>query len=293
MPGQCSVSIDFYPVPPLLEPLVSTIFLLEVDLPEGGSVRDLLLPEWATLRFFDSPLLRASNRQGVSRSDTCFAMTGPQSQEIHFEITAGRHWGVTLTPLGWACIIGDPAHEFANALIDGEREKVAAAFCQLQPALYGSRRDPESEYARLTDFLGKLEVRQVPDAAQIAEVSHLLLDHQLSTSAEFARRANVCRRTLERICCRRFGFAPKMLLRRRRFMRSLTDFLLDPSLNWIGAIDAVYHDQAHFLRDFRSFMGMKPTDYAAFDKPIMGPVLRAREKFLRDQAASRLRADAA
>ena len=86
-------------------------------------------------------------------------------------------------------------------------------------------------------------------------------------------------RTVERACHRAFGFSPKLLLRRQRFMRSLSDFMLDPTLKWIGAIDSHYHDQAQFVRDFRQFIGMSPRQYAALPKPLIGAVMRERARF--------------
>ena len=79
-----------------------------------------------------------------------------------------------------------------------------------------------------------------------------------TTVAELVRRSGASQRTVERLCRRAFGFTPKLLLRRQRFMRSLADFVLDPTLKWIDAIDSQYHDQAQFVRDFRQFMGMTP-----------------------------------
>ncbi|OYZ44726.1 MAG: hypothetical protein B7Y31_02385, partial [Novosphingobium sp. 16-62-11] len=71
-----------------------------------------------------------------------------------------------------------------------------------------------------------------------------------------------------------------LLLRRQRFMRSLVQYMLDPTLHWIGAIDSHYHDQAQFVRDFHRFMGMSPREYAATPKPILQEVMRARQEFL-------------
>jgi hypothetical protein len=59
-------------------------------------------------------------------------------------------------------------------------------------------------------------------------------------------------------------------------MRSLAQYMLDPSLRWIGAIDAHYHDQAQFVRDFHRFMGMSPSEYAARPHPILDAVMHAR-----------------
>ena len=63
-----------------------------------------------------------------------------------------------------------------------------------------------------------------------------------------------------------------------RFMRSLAQYMLDPSLRWIGALDGHYHDQAQFVRDFRQFMGMTPREYALLDKPVLGAIMRERAR---------------
>ena len=58
-------------------------------------------------------------------------------------------------------------------------------------------------------------------------------------------------------------------VRRQRFLRSLSQYMLDPSLRWLGTLDWQYHDQSHFVRDFRRFMGMSPSAYAKLDKPLL------------------------
>ncbi|WP_418251669.1 helix-turn-helix domain-containing protein [Erythrobacter litoralis] len=83
-------------------------------------------------------------------------------------------------------------------------------------------------------------------------------------------------RSLERLTRRAFGFTPKLLLRRQRFLRSLAQFVLDPSLKWLDALDCQYHDQAHFVRDVKRFMGMNPSEYARLDKPFLAAAARAR-----------------
>ena len=37
-----------------------------------------------------------------------------------------------------------------------------------------------------------------------------------------------------------------------------------------------------FVRDFKQFMGMTPSQYAALDKPIMAAVMRERDRYSRD-----------
>ena len=67
-----------------------------------------------------------------------------------------------------------------------------------------------------------------------------------------------------------------LLLRRQRFLRSLAQFMLDPSLTWIKTLDWHYVDQAHFVRDFKRFMTMSPSTYAALDHPVLRSAARAR-----------------
>lgn len=73
------------------------------------------------------------------------------------------------------------------------------------------------------------------------------------------------------------------MLRRQRFVRSLAQFMLDPSLSWIDALDGQYHDQAQFVRGFRNFMGLSPSEYAKMPHPIVQPIMRQR---MADQGAA-------
>jgi len=96
--------------------------------------------------------------------------------------------------------------------------------------------------------------------------------------AALADASGMSTRTLERVCRRYFGFAPKLLMRRQRFMRSLTAFMLREGSRWTEAMDRDYHDQAQFTREFRQFMTMNPSDYAALDHPILSAFMEARAK---------------
>ena len=51
-----------------------------------------------------------------------------------------------------------------------------------------------------------------------------------------------------------------------------------PPLGWIGALDSLYFDQSHFVRDCHTFLGMAPSEYAAMDHPILAAFMRERMK---------------
>ena len=65
-----------------------------------------------------------------------------------------------------------------------------------------------------------------------------------------------------------------MLLRRQRFMRSVTQHMLGGGeRSWIEAIDDIYHDQPQFVREFREFTGLSPREFAKLERPMLKPVL--------------------
>ena len=99
---------------------------------------------------------------------------------------------------------------------------------------------------------------------------------ELSSVADLSAKLALSERSIERLSHRAFGFSPKLLLRRQRFLRSLGRFMLDPSMAWIDTIDHHYYDQAQFTRYFQRFMGMSPRDYAARPTPILGAAAVAR-----------------
>jgi AraC-like DNA-binding protein len=258
------------------------VFLIEIDVEDGGFIEDFMFPDWATMRFNHAPRVSGTTRSGQALGNISFSLSGPRSQEAYVRTGSVRQWGVLIHPLGWALLIGEPADEYANRLVDGMVNPVFEKFRPLAQTLFGREPDPDGELDRLTGFFEELEPLVEPAARKIAEVYEALYDSDVETVAQLADRAGVPRRTLERLCRRTFGFAPKRLLRRQRFMRSLVDFTVDPSLKWMGAMDASYHDQAQFVRDFREFMGMTPTEYGQMDKPVVEPVIIERVRYLNE-----------
>ncbi len=81
------------------------------------------------------------------------------------------------------------------------------------------------------------------------------------TVADAAERLDVSTRSLERECKKRFGLAPKLLL--RLFRLAYLDWPDDDDapLKFSEFGDELpYSDQAHFLRDFRDLVGASPTE---------------------------------
>lgn len=272
------VEVRFYPPPEDLRGYFTTFYYTEIDPGEAGVIYDSLHPEWAGVRFFSPGMKRCWFDGGSELSDARFTATGPSSHPLHFEVSKTRIWGVGLLPLGWAKYVDQAASDCANTVSDGY---VHPSFAQLTPladSIYGDEPDEAAELRRIVTFFRNLERPDPVDENRILAVHAALVDTQVATVNDLVERVAASQRTVERLCHRYFGFSPKLLLRRQRFMRSLAQFMLDPSLKWIGAMDPNYHDQAQFVRDFREFMGMAPREYAAQPHPVLERFLHERMK---------------
>ncbi|WP_336979356.1 helix-turn-helix domain-containing protein [Altererythrobacter fulvus] len=274
---ECQIDVRFYPAPPDLQGCFSSFYSASFAVADGKRVNDLLQPEWANLRFFNGDRPDAGMIGGDLLRGARLTATGPSSLPAHFELGTTRMWGVGLFPLGWAKFCHGPATDLANRVVDGEQHGAFANFRQLSEELFQDGSGEAEELERMIACFRAMN-REVPDQERIIATHAAMVDPAVATVADFADHTGLGRRTLERLCHRYFGFSPKLLLRRQRFMRSLAQFMLENAANWSEAMDAHYHDQAQFVREFRSFMGMSPGEYAAREHPILGAFMKHRAR---------------
>ena len=284
MSHPCHVRVEFCQPPADLARYFTTFYVAEITVPEDGpgdgTVSDYLHPEWGNLRLLSCNAVRAISETDGRRDsivdDTNFIATGPSARAVRFTVRTTRLWGIGFLPLGWAKFVRMPAGELANAVLDGNTHPAMASFAPLVDGLFDTQPDQARELAWITACFRARMAEPVIDEARILSIHAALVDPDVVTVAELVERSGVSPRTVERVCFRDFGFPPKLLMRRQRFMRSLSQFMLDPSLKWIGAIDSQYHDQAQFVRDFRQFMGMTPRQYAGMAHPVLDVFVRER-----------------
>lgn len=273
-----AVTVRFFMPSPPLTPYFTTYYLTEVKVPDDEVIQDWLHPEWANVRFAESPNMQAAIGAEPLRTAPRMIATGPTSLAGHFRSGPFRNWGIGILPLGWARFCQGSAADLADRFCDGTDCPALTRFTPLLDALYAGPRDPAAEAARIDAFMLDLLDRCPPheDEQRIHAAHTALLDQETGSVGELAQRLGMSSRSLERLSLRAFGFSPKLLLRRQRFLRSLSQFMLDPSLTWISTLDCQYVDQAHFVRDFKRFMGMSPSHYAALEHPVLRAAARAR-----------------
>ncbi|MFN7029618.1 MAG: helix-turn-helix domain-containing protein [Sphingopyxis sp.] len=274
-PSDVRIVTRFFTVSSALHPYLSTIYLTEVSVPTGTRVDDYLHPEWGNLRFIDGETPLASVGGAPAVATPRFVATGPTSTATYFAAGNMRVWGIGIVPLGWAKFIALPADDLADRFCDGDAHPAFAAVAPLGAALRGVN-DVDAAAAMIDAHFCALLGDAPPDDPAILAAHRALVDDDLSTVADLSAKVGLSERSIERLSHRAFGFSPKLLLRRQRFLRSLARFMLDPSMAWIDTMDHHYYDQSQFTRDFAKFMGMSPREYAARPKPILGAAAKAR-----------------
>lgn len=262
------LDIRFFAAPAAFADCFSAIYRLEIALPEGESVSDLLLPEWGNLRFISAGSPGGVELDGQHFGAGSFFATGPTSRAKRISVGAIRLWGIGLLPLGWANFVRAPASQLADGVFDGARHPAFAHFARCLAALEQVEGDDLAEYAVLCEALAEL-ARPPRDEARIRNAQQAMADPYLTQIPDFADRTGVSVRSLERVCLKYFGFSPNIMLRRQRLIRSLSAFVNGGEALWREAIDRHYHDQPHFVREFRQFVGMSPGEYARLNHPVM------------------------
>lgn len=270
-----SIAVRFFRLSAPLQPYFTALYLTAVDAGDELVV-DYLHPEWAAMRFTEGPPPAACLGPGEMVAQWPFVAGGPTSVATHFGVTTSRVWGLGLQPAGWAKFAEGDASTLANRTVDGSTHPAFAMFAGILPALIACTGDDDAKAALIDAHLLRHAYRPVPREAEIVALQDALRDPSIGEVAQLQERLDMSAKAIERFCRRYFGFTPKVLLRRQRFVRSLAHFMADPSLKWIGALDGQYHDQAQFVREFREFMGLSPSEYAKMPHPIVQPIMRQR-----------------
>lgn len=266
----------FFLPPEAMRPFVTTFYHFEVADSHSGGVEDWIPPEWPGLRISPSAPIDAVIGEGELVRVPALVASGPTSKATRYRIGKGRTWGIGLLPLGWARLVDGSVADFADGFFDAATHPAMQRLRPLGHAISALSGDLEAEVETLIALMAEALSQPADREAQIARFTHHLVDPALRTVSELGDRMGMSPRTLERFSRSAIGFTPRVLLQRQRFLRSLAQFMLDPSMKWIDTLDSHHHDQAHFIRDFKKFMGISPSEYAQMPHPVMTSAAQAR-----------------
>lgn len=273
----CDLKVRFFEAPGDLAGCFSVIYRADLTVDDGGQIEDVLLPEWTNIRIFRGAYPTASLPDSAVSGDARMVATGPTTRATMFSLGTTRMWGLGLFPEGLARLTDLHADRVANTICDAEASPAHASIAELAAKVLSCDADDETELAEIFDFF-RARIKPVRHLEQIRRIHRALIGEQSANAGHLAETAGLGRRQLERLTKRYFGFTPKALLRRQRFVRTLSTFVLQRPIQWTEAMDGDYYDQAQFTREFREFMGMTPQQFAAMPHPIQDVFMVERAK---------------
>lgn len=248
---------------PHLRPLLTTYYGVTTPV----ALEDHLHPEWGNIRFTTHGLWSVTRPGCTDPTPERGALFGPSDVTgVVRSADAGAMVGAGLTALGWSTLVQRSAHDHANSACN-LAEVYGHQADRLWSGLCGA--DWNGKVTLLDGFFTALAAAAPPPDPVIERMQQALVSGNIETVQHFADELGLTERTLARLCLKIFGFPPKRLLRRQRFLRTLAEIgdRLDQPLSKL--LDGGYYDQSHFIREFRSYMGMTPLAYYHSPRQMM------------------------
>ncbi|WP_299109871.1 helix-turn-helix transcriptional regulator [uncultured Tenacibaculum sp.] len=93
-------------------------------------------------------------------------------------------------------------------------------------------------------------------------IKNLYKNYNTITLHELANHCNLSYRQFERNFKQHFGITPKKFQRITRLQKTVKNVLLSKSKHYLHtALDSGYYDQSHFIKEFKYFSGLTPSEY--------------------------------
>lgn len=229
---------------------------------------DVVLPDGAPAPEFDATLL------------------GPTMAAYRVETGPGtRLFGVGVLPRGWNALFSVSAEVLADKAVDftalaGPPAAIAAEAIRNASCL--------ADMAAIADLFFAQRLAAAPErhAFYPMAIERWLLDPTEPGLDALVARMDVSRRQTDRIAKQYFGASPKLLQRKYRALRAADRILFDRPGDWTGAAGEAFYDQSHFIKEFKTFVGATPADYARSKELLIKEVqTRRRAQIIRDRTA--------
>lgn len=272
------LSVEFFRPDDALLPYVSGYNIYGAYGPQVGQ-KEFLFPGWTTVRFsfVETPWIIRYGR-GEETEVVPATILGASTTDIQSSnMPTGISVGFGITPLGIARLLDVPADKLAGQQTPLTEIWPDADDLRAQIAAFPN-------CAAVAAFFDKLLLdRMSPpprDEALVRELMALLVDQHDIDVISAAERLGISEAKLRRVSRQHFGFSPKTLLRRSRFVKSLLAIYGRESGDWSQLIDASYFDQSHFIKDSWDFLGCSPTDFLKHERPMTILSMRRRAEVL-------------
>lgn len=174
----------------------------------------------------------------------------------------GRVLGVKFRPGGFRPWIQGPVCELTGRTLPPDEVLGSGATALEERAL--AEADPAAAFERIESWL----LRRRPPRDERAEwiagvVERAATDRGITRVEHLVRGIGIGVRVLQRLFAEYVGVSPKWVIQRYRLHEAAERIAAGEVAGWADlALELGYADQAHFIRDFRRWVGRTPADYA-------------------------------
>ncbi len=248
---------------------------IQVEVSGEGTVEDLLPPEMAALCFgLSGSWFYGPHRAALAPLPALSVLLGNTSHAHWIRGHQGRGFCIGLHPLAWPALLGDRAEPHIDQSLP-----LSALLGDGAEALAEQLAAADDFQARASIANGFLAAARRARETQkhgpaIMAMRQALADPGCSSVADLSDRVGLSQPRLARFAKAYFGFSPKMLIRRARFLRMLHRIDARTYGDWRSFIESQYVDQSHLIRDFKYFTGFSPSQYMALDRPLVAAAFR-------------------
>lgn len=182
----------------------------------------------------------------------------------------GKSFGIWFWPHTFSLFTGIPVNEFNDKAISLDNIFERSFIDFVKNAVYEN--DMECLIKGVNAYLvSRLEIPSNTFRASVAAyaVQHILTERAFTDLSKLAQDCNITTRNLQKIFRDKIGFSPKFFMRIARFQYALQNLARCP-IDSLTALTyrAGYYDQAHFIREFKEFTGMTPSQFHLAKHPI-------------------------
>lgn len=196
-------------------------------------------------------------------------VNGPGTAAVSWHVDGPFHcFGISLRAIGWKALVGLPAHEVGNQVLDGVSlfgPEALALLVRLR------RLDRLADMIRAAEpfLIARLQPVPAPHVALAIAVREWAASGEPGIEGLYAR-APMSRRQVTRLCNEYFGGPPKLLERKYRAIRAAMRIYQgeDPK-----DAAARFSDQPHMIKELKRFTGHTPTTLKDGIDPILAATL--------------------
>ena len=175
---------------------------------------------------------------------------------------SGRVLGTKFRPGGFRAFVNQSVAQFTAKVVPPSTI-FGPSIHQLE-AETALRAQAAAAFELVDAFLTQFNPQETAELARITEIVQCIAcDRSITRVEMLADRFGVGLRQLQRVFRDYVGVSPKWVIRRHRLIEAAERLRnRDESIDFAGlAVDLGYSDQSHFIRDFKTMVGMTPADY--------------------------------